>query len=76
MVIGAQRRVTAHRTERGHLQHLTNTRSAAGNMTSAMPLPAVIIMLRASHFEFEAESLRTGLWERIEPVSCQEEKDA
>jgi len=44
-------------------------------MSSAVPLAAVIIMLRASHFEFEAENLRAGLGERIEPVSCQEEKD-
>jgi len=38
LVIGAQRRVTAHRTERGHVQHLTNTRTAAGNMSSTVPL--------------------------------------
>ena len=44
LIIRAQRRVTAHRTERGHVQHLTNTRTAAGNMSSAVPLATIVII--------------------------------
>src|SRR5215469_6289335 len=46
LVIGAQLWVTAHRTERGHVQHLTHPRTTAGNMSPAVPLATVVIIGR------------------------------
>jgi len=44
LVIVTQRRVTAHRIERGHVQHLTDTRTATGDMSSAVPLATIVII--------------------------------
>jgi hypothetical protein len=45
LVIVTPRRVTAHRTERGHVEHLTDTPTAPGDMSSAVPLATIVIII-------------------------------